>query len=497
LVMEEFCKKIKEKYPNNNDVEVLCYVDDSTLIVDPKIAREVINFAIQAAEETGFFVNKAKSSVICKNGIPPPTEGQEDFEMITINTLQEEFKMLGMLLNDTEEAYESYNNSIKNRVNKFFDRLDAIDIHVELKHQILMMCGAPRLLYYCETTPPNFAKSVVECFHNRIITCFAKMIDISNLSSLRDEMLFNTHGASLPNYLKHYEQIYLDSVSNISSGNYRGKLSVKLVDSGLEPFTSPECLIDRHWSAYRSPSRLEQMQSSQYKTALAIRCRLIPDHIRNDFSQPVIRCKCDNEVILSTDNKIVALQQQQQDASSNVQHLLSHVMSCHAVNKFFYTQRHELVKNSVIRIARAYGIHCTPEPNFYTYPSGQHNRPDCVFHLPARAKLVTDFTVVHTAFDGDVNKLGLQAETAATEKNNKHKQAVSAMGHQFIPFAIESNGHLGQGAIAVINELTKYVAFESKFDFKRDIKNAVSTALAMYRVEVLIGTLTESKIIMG
>ena len=77
------------------------------------------------------------------------------------------------------------------------------------------------------------------------------------------------------------------------------------------------------------------------------------------------------------------------------------------------------------------------------------------------------------------------------------KQAVSAMGHQFIPFAIESNGHLGQGAIAVINELTKYVAFESKFDFKRDIKNAVSTALAMYRVEVLIGTLTESKIIMG
>ena len=71
------------------------------------------------------------------------------------------------------------------------------------------------------------------------------------------------------------------------------------------------------------------------------------------------------------------------------------------------------------------------------------------------------------------------------------------MGHQFIPFAVESNGYLGQGAIAVINELTKYVAFESKFDFRRDIKNAVSTALAIYRVEVLNWTLTGSKTITG
>ena len=48
------------------------------IIVDRSIVREVIHFAIQAAEETGFIVNKNKSSVICKNGIPPPTEEESD-----------------------------------------------------------------------------------------------------------------------------------------------------------------------------------------------------------------------------------------------------------------------------------------------------------------------------------------------------------------------------------------------------------------------------------
>src|SRR3989338_8279663 len=90
--------------------------------------------------------------------------------------------------------------------------------------------------------------------------------------------------------------------------------------------------------------------------------------------------------------------------------------------------QHEYVKTAIINIARSYGIQCTPEPSFYIYASGQHNRPDITFHLPTRAHLTTDITVVHSAFDGDPDKLGLKAEQAAIEKDNKHKQAVTALG---------------------------------------------------------------------
>ena len=52
----------------------------------------------------------------------------------------------------------------------------------------------------------------------------------------------------------------------------------------------------------------------------------------------------------------------------------------------------------------------------------------------------------------------------------------------------------GQGAIAVMNEIAKYVAFEMRFDFKRDMRNAVSTALARYRAEVLTYVLTQTSL---
>src|SRR3989338_2721456 len=484
LLMEEFCNLVKQQFPEDNILEILCYMDDSTFICDPKHVRAIINCAIQAAKKCGLKINLEKSSVICKNGIPDIAPGEEDFEMVTINSQHEEFKMLGMLINDNLQAYTNYNNSINLRINKFFDSLDEISIHVELKHQILMFCGSPRLPYPPKPPPPPPAPKVVANFQSKLKSSFAKMIDVKDLDTIRDDIIYNVHGAHLPNYLKHYETIFHKSTSMISSGNHMGKLRVKLTDSSLELFSSPECLHDRHWTQYRSPTRLCAMESHTYKIALAIRCRLIPDSIRCDIASPVIRCVCDDATPLSNKNNTL-LQEQQMKLNKHQAPLLEHVMGCNAINKFFYTERHEYVKTAIINIARSYGIQCTPEPSFYIYASGQHNRPDITFHLPTRAHLTTDITVVHSAFDGDPDKLGLKAEQAAIEKDNKHKQAVTALGHQFIPFAIETNGHLGQGAVAVINEITKYVAFELRFDFKRDMKNAVSTALAKYRADVL------------
>src|SRR3989338_9145423 len=69
---------------------------------------------------------------------------------------------------------------------------------------------------------------------------------------------------------------------------------------------------------------------------------------------------------LSNENNTL-LQEQQMKLNKHQAPLLEHVMGCNAINKFFYTERHEYVKTAIINIARSYGIQCTPEPSFYIY----------------------------------------------------------------------------------------------------------------------------------
>ena len=134
----------------------------------------------------------------------------------------------------------------------------------------------------------------------------------------------------------------------IRAGNYRGKLSVGLTDTSLGKFTSPECLLDRCWdSGFRRPSRLEQLSSAQYKTALAVRCGLIPDHVRNEFAQPVIRCKCVENAVLTTSNNVTP----EQLRATKQQLLLPHIYGCHGINKFFYTERHNYIRDAVVHLA--------------------------------------------------------------------------------------------------------------------------------------------------
>jgi len=155
-----------------------------------------------------------------------------------------------------------------------------------------------------------------------------------------------------------------------------------------------------------------------------------------------------------------------------------------------YNERHNYVRDALRSIARSYGIESTSEPNFYTYESGQRCRPDITFNLPSRNKLTIDVTVVQPSSNRAVTALGEEAARAAAEKLAKHNAAVAAMNHEFVPFAVESHGFMDRGCFYAINKLKGYVAFESRFDFARDMKSAVSTALAKYRAEVLTYVLT-------
>lgn len=483
IVMEEVCRLIKEEYPDDN-VLVFSYADDCSIIVDdPAIARKVAECAVRCARKCGFTVNVDKSSVTCKNGIPEDEDAAvaSSNEVIPISNPNAEFKMLGV--NITNE-FTTFNNGIVKRIDAFFDSIDAINIHPELKHLILNFCGRPRLLYYCETTPPRHGMQVVAHFQDRMKRSFAKLINISDIDSIRDSMLYNSNGGNLPNYRQHYEEIYNKTVMMIQSGNLRAAM-VELISTSRAEFTSPECAHDRLWTHYTAATTVQQLSVQHYKTALAIRCKLIPDDIRGE--DRLIRCDC--TALVTTKNLSAQEERDLKEAGIQVP-LLEHIIKCPRLHDMHYVERHDYVKNAIRTVANRYGIRAHVEPKYYHYSSGQHNRPDLTFCVQNRAYITTDITIVQPVDSTDEAAIGLAASRASLEKIAKHSAAVSQLGHRFVPFALETTGHMDVGCFALIQQLKSSVPFASRLAFVRDMRGAVSTAMAQYRAEVLRNTLT-------
>ena len=119
--------------------------------------------------ECGFTVNKNKSSVICKETIP--TTAIDGTLQIPFASNDESLRLLGVNVTDN---FEEFNNNITTRIDRFFDGLDAVEVHPEIKHLILHYCGRPRLHYYCETTPPQFGREVVDHFQQKMKESFWK-----------------------------------------------------------------------------------------------------------------------------------------------------------------------------------------------------------------------------------------------------------------------------------------------------------------------------------
>lgn len=483
LVMEQVCRLIKEEFPNDNDVEIYCYMDDNSIICDRKIVRKVIDCAIKAARKCGFTVNLEKSSVICKNGIPEPDEDDANLEMVTIDDPNSEFRILGVNITD---SFEQYNDSIVKRIDRFFNSLELINLHPELKHLLLNFCGKPRLLYYCETTPPEFGRAVVNHFQNRMKAAFASLIGIKDLSLIRDSMLYNANGGNLPDYASNYDDIYNRTLIAIQHGDMRTTM-VKLIGESLEEFTSPECSHDRLWSQYTAATTVQQLSVSHYKTALAIRCKLIPECLKQDLDRTV-RCGCNQ--LVSLRNHTPQQELDMQEAGNVITPILPHIIKCPHLHRVHYVDRHDFVKNAIRYVANRYGIRTHVEPTFYHYASGQHNRPDITFCIQNRPYVAIDITVVQPVDSTDISAIGNAASLAAKEKVNKHQAAVSQMNHRFIPFALETTGHMDVGCFLLFNTLKHSVPFASRVHFMRDMRGAVSTAMAQYRATVLLATLT-------
>jgi hypothetical protein len=128
--------------------------------------------------------------------------------------------------------------------------------------------------------------------------------------------------------------------------------------------------------------------------------------------------------------------------------------------------------------ARKFGITVTKEPTIYVYRD-RKGRPDLLFHTHPKP-VATDVTIVSAKeIPGDA------AKTAEQEKTEDHQEATSRLQHDFIPFACEPHGLIGQEGHRLIQHLAKALLPQSRKAFIRYMLHTASTAIAIGRADTM------------
>jgi hypothetical protein len=167
---------------------------------------------------------------------------------------------------------------------------------------------------------------------------------------------------------------------------------------------------------------------------------------------------------------------------------MDHVLKCDRATNFGYKARHDTVINdALVPVAKAYGISCTVEPRCYTYRDGTSKRPDVIFHVTP--KVTTDVTIVFPSNDG----AGVAASIAAREKTNKHGEAVAAIGHIFIPFAMEITGVMDNSAHDLLKALSRSLRPTMRHAFYTDMHHAIQVAVARGRANALNSAIAKQR----
>ena len=493
LVMELFTDDLRAEFDDDAmaELSVECYMDDSTIICAAASAERVADRAIELMHRHGFKVNVDKSSAICKAGFA------EQQLRVPVTPAEQEFKMLGGIIND---IYGKLFETLNERIDKFFDSLDALIVHPEIKHTIMYFCGMPKLIYFASTTPPEFSAPVLRHFDARVKLSFARLIDVNDAASVRDDLLHAVEGACIPDYVSNARALYANSVTSTttSAAAHVGPPPRVMLTVTTGATSHVEAEYDSCWQRYIHPTAHRQLPPLLYTTALAMRVLKIPQHVcRPD--KPV-RCECTE--LCTTNEEIIA-----------------HALRCDAMSKITAGARHTILKSAIANIARAYGISCANEPGFYIYddvvkahttdsadtatgadtapptssdptrskPQQQllmKKRPDATFYTDTTLMLpvVTDYTIVAP----HASKPGAAASAAAAEKVKIHDAAAKRAGHEFIPFAVETTGHLDKSCYTLFNRLASSVVPSARYAVRRDLIGATSTALAEFRARAIV-----------
>jgi hypothetical protein len=444
VVMACVCAQLRRKYP---DLNIKAFMDDTTIICDPANVDAVVADAVAAFHAHGFTANVSKSAVCCAVELPRSNDAAR---AIAVVPHTEPFDMLGACITSNYSAMDA---KVTARVHKFFDALDALAVHPEIRHCILRLCGAPKLIYYAATTPPALSAAVINEFQRRMIESFAKLIGV-DVDKINTDYIHAAGAGGLPNYVKFAADIYNASREMTKTGA-KFPDQVRLTTT-LPQLSSPDFETDGKWSRYNNPTFHEQLPPVIYTTALALRCNVIP---RSIYNGDTLVCQCTR--VCKTPAAII-----------------SHAQRCERVVNA--ATRHQKLKYALVNVARCYGIGATVEPTEYFYADTiVLHRPDVKFYLTDRC-IVTDVTIVSPS-----EIPGEAAEAAAKKKVEHHATAVASAGHTFIAFAMESTGLFDTSCDKLISTLATGVPIHLRYRFVSDMYGAAATAVAYFRARAV------------
>lgn len=426
-----FCIGVDEPLQELLQLGYLCwmYCDDLTIIVRRSEVDKCVEAVARAFAKIGLKINEDKTEVF------DPTVPRE-----------KPFVVLGIDLANTTAFFDEKIAKAK----LYFDTIDRLPLHPQLKTILLRLCGSPKLLYILKGMAPQHTEHIARTFDSMVRASLAKTLGFDDASELPLEMVHHTSGAGIPDLNSIREVLYkackAQAIENIQS-------QVELVPSNPTALRNPTAPhnLDGSWLWFH-----DAMSPSEFITAFCVRLGIVPKHLR---LHPV-KCPCSTMITCDTAQ-------------------IDHTLRCDRFTKVTHSTRHNMVRDAMARVAMQYGISTIKEPTIYTYEAGR-KRPDLLFQTSV--PIATDITIVMpdpTPMDA--------ADRADKNKTKTHEDAVKALGHVFIPAAAEAYGLLGKGFTKLINALVRDLPPQYQWGFKCDFERAITTAMARSRATALYG----------
>ena len=448
-VMDLATKKLHAMHPTT---QIWCYMDDITIACPPQDAIRIATDAALILKCLGFKVNVEKSAIAGRSEeILQIIRSASTQSNIQISPTNVPFKMLGAIIN---EEYREYAQSKIDATEAFIAKMTRLNLHPQLVWTFLRLCGSPKQRYLASTTPPQHSLGILSHFDEAM----KRAAEMTIGATISDEYLHDTLGAGFPWYVRAANDLYETSKDMALRNTLKG-VEVKLVFASLSHTADLRSQEDAPYMFYSAAKKYTTMQEEHFKLAMCIRLRTMPHTLR----LASYRCACN--AVMANDEKAI-----------------EHIMICSKASPYSYTQRHNLVRDALAAVCRAYGITVTVEPTIYPYRKGQLFRPDITFHNIIPQSLVTDVSIVYPQNE----PTEIAAATRAQEKCAKHSEAAKELSHKFIPFVLGIYGHRDKCCFDLTRELCAAIPTHQQRSFAFDVTHAVSTALATARAMTLI-----------
>ena len=405
------------------------FCDDLTLIVRKCEVDDTLAAVKDAFRKVGLRVNEAKLDVYGLNDVRTKP-----------------FVLLGADLACTEEFTEKQ----LMKQHQYFQLLDRIPMHPQLKAVLLRVCGAPRLRYITSAMPPERTKTLTEAFDKGTVEALAAVLQLSVDELEKSGLLHDTMGAGIPKYTELREKLYTAARNYALDGVHTPVELVTKGDESSQPLARHN--MDAQWLWYDG-----SMSPAEFCTAFCIRLGIVQRHLR------VHPARCDCGATVTND-----LEQ------------IQHTFSCDQFTSTTHTRRHNMLRDEICRVCMSFGISAVKEPTCYAYEEGR-KRPDILF--ATFRTIATDVTIVKPH-----EKPGEAAKEADEKKRKEHRAAVERHQHVFIPGACEAYGLIGPSMVTLVQELANDLPISTQFIFKRTMMNAIASILARSRASGIYGT---------